>query len=121
MILETKDGTEKSLKFSPGEIIKGRLKMENIERSRVKKAIIELHSIEYAKWGLPRTVFDNIKKHVTYDQNKDKDIVSFEIQVPQNAKRSFNANHSEFYWFLEAKVDIDDRRDIRINRVVQVA
>ena len=38
MILETKDGIEESLKFSPGEIINGRLKMENIERSRVKKS-----------------------------------------------------------------------------------
>jgi hypothetical protein len=64
MILETKDGAEESLKFSPGEIIKGRLKMENIEQSRVRKAIIELRSIEYARWGLPRTVFDSIK-HMT--------------------------------------------------------
>jgi arrestin (S-antigen)-like protein len=121
VILEIKDGTEELPKFSSGEIIKGRLKMENIEQSRVRKAIIELHSIEYARWGLPRTVFDSIKKHVTYDQNKDKDIISFEIQLPPNAKRSFNANHSEFYWFLEAKVEIDDRRDIRVNRVIQVA
>ncbi len=64
MILETKDGAEESLKFSPGEIIKGRLKMENIEQSRVRNAIIELRSIEYARWGLPRTVFDSIK-HMT--------------------------------------------------------
>lgn len=121
LILETKDGTEELPKFSPGEIVKGRLKIENAELARVRNAIIELHSIEYARWGLPRTVFDSIKKHVTYDQNKDKDIISFEIELPQNAKRSFNANHSEFYWFLEAKVDIDDRRDIRINRVIHVA
>jgi hypothetical protein len=121
MILETKDGIEESLKFSPGEIIKGRLKMENIERSRVKKAIIELHSIEYARWGLPRTVFDSNKKQVTYDQKKDMDMIAFEIQLPQNAKRSFNADHSEYYWLLEAKVDIDDRRDSLINRVIHVA
>ena len=41
-------------------------------------------------------------------------------QIPQNAKRSFNASHSEFYWLLEAKVDIDRRRDIRVNQVLQV-
>ena len=99
----------------------GKLKIENTELASARKAIIDLHSIEYARWGLPRTVFDSIKKHVTYDQNKDKDIISFEIQLPQNAKRSFNANHSEFYWFLEAKVDIDDKRDIRISIVTQVA
>jgi hypothetical protein len=119
MILETNDGTEESLKFSPGEIIKGRLKMENIEQSRIRKAVIELHSIEYARWGLPRTTFDSIKKQVTYDQNKD--MIAFEIQLPQNAKRSFNANHSEYYWLLEAKVDIDDRPDVRVNRIIHVA
>jgi hypothetical protein len=83
--------------------------------------IIELHSIEYARWGLPRTVFDSIKKQVTYDQKKDMDMIAFEIQLPQNAKRSFNADHSEYYWLLEAKVDIDDRRDSLINRVIHVA
>jgi hypothetical protein len=88
---------------------------------RVSKAIIELHSIEYARWGRPMTVFDSTKKQVTYDHIKDKDKIAFEIQLPQNAKRSFNANHSEYYWFLEAKVDIDAKRDFRINRVIQVA
>jgi hypothetical protein len=119
MILETNDGTEESLKFSPGEIIKGRLKMENIEQSRIRKAVIELHSIEYARWGLPRTTFDSIKKQVTYDQNKD--MIAFEIQLPQNAKKNFNTNHSEYYWLLEAKVDIDDRPDVRVNRIIHVA
>jgi hypothetical protein len=123
MELETKDSTMELPKFSPGETIKGRLKMENIEQTRVSKAIIELHSIEYARWGRPspRTVFDSIKKQVTYDHIKDKDMIAFEIQLLQNAKRSFNANHSEYYWFLEAKVDIDAKRDFRINRVILVA
>jgi hypothetical protein len=121
MILENQDGSKESPKFRPGEVINGRLKMENTELARVRKAIIELHSIEYARWGLPRTVFDNIKKQVTYDQRKGMDINPFEIQVPQKAKRSFNAGHSEFYWLLEAKVDIDDRPDVRVNRVIQVA
>jgi hypothetical protein len=69
----------------------------------------------------PGSSVDNIKKkQVRYDQNKDKDPIPFEIQIPQNAKRSFNASHSEFYWLLEAKVDIDGRRDIRVNQVIQV-
>ncbi len=44
------------------------------------------------------------------------DMISFEIQLPQNAKRSFNANHSEYYWLLVAKVDIDYGRDVAIGR-----
>lgn len=66
-------------------------------------------------------MFDGIKKEVTYNQDRDKDIISFQIQLPPNAKRSFNASHSEFYWLLEAKVDIDNRPDTLVNRVIQVA
>jgi hypothetical protein len=87
MELEIRDGTRELPKFNPGETIKGRLKMENIEHTRVTKAIIELHSIEYARWGRPRTVLDIIKKQVIYDQGKDKDVIAFEIRLPQNAKR----------------------------------
>jgi hypothetical protein len=87
----------------------------------VRKAIIELYNVEYARWGRPRTVSDIIKKQVTYDQQKDKDVIPFGIQIPHNAKRSFNANHSEYYWLLEAKVDVSDSSDIRVKRVIQVA
>jgi hypothetical protein len=48
-------------------------------------------------------------------------MVAFEVRLPKNTKRSFNAGHSEFYWLLEATVDIDDRPDVRVNRVIQVA
>jgi hypothetical protein len=121
VILETKDSTEELPKFSPGEIMCGTLKMENIGQTRVSKAIIELHSIEYARWGRPRTVFDSIKKQVSYDHIKDKDTIAFEIQLPQNAKRSFNANHSEFYWLLESKLDVSGSSDIHVKKVIQVA
>ena len=67
--------------------MKGRLKIENTELASARKAIIDLHSIEYARWGLPRTVSDSLKKQVTYDQSRDKDVIAFEIQLPQNAKR----------------------------------
>jgi hypothetical protein len=117
----TKDDVVDELpKFRCGEIIKGRLKMGNTS-PRVRRAIIELYSIEYARWGPTRTVFDNIKKQVTYDQNTNTNTVAFEIQLPESAKRSFNANHSEFYWLLEAKVDISGSPDIHAKRVIQIA
>jgi hypothetical protein len=113
-------GVDELPKFSPGEIISGRLKMENIALTRVRKAIIEIYSVEYARWGHPRTVSDNHKKQIAYDQSKDKDTIAFEIQIPDSAKRSFNAKRSENNWLLEAKVDISDSPDI-CARVIQVA
>jgi hypothetical protein len=87
----------------------------------VRKAIIGIYSVEYARWGHPRTVSNNNKKQVAYDQSKDKDTIAFEIQIPDSAKRSFNAKRSEYYWILEAKVDVSDNPDIRVKRVIQVA
>jgi hypothetical protein len=52
---ETKDDVVDELpKFKCGEIIKGRLKVGNTT-PRVRRAIIELYSIEYARWGPTRT------------------------------------------------------------------
>jgi hypothetical protein len=47
-------------------------------------------------------------KQITNDQNKDKDkdTLAFEVQIPQNAKRSFNAKHSEHYWIFEIIVEM---------------
>jgi hypothetical protein len=103
MKLEIRDGTRELPKFNPGEIMRGTLKMGNIEQTRVSNAIIELHSIEYARWGRPRTVFDSIKKQVPYDHIKDKDTIAFEIQLPQNAKGVLTLTIQNITGFLKPR------------------
>ena len=88
---------------------------------RVKKAIIQLYGVEYPKWGDTRTISENIKKEIKYDESKNKDTIAFEIQIPQNAKRSYNAKHSEYYWLLETQVDISGIPDVHAKRIIQVA
>src|SRR5215207_3826821 len=119
--LEMTNGISDVPKFSPGQIIKGRLKIENTDLTRVKKAIIQLYGVEYPKWGDTRTISENIKKEIKYDESKNKDTIAFEIQIPQNAKRSYNAKHSEYYWLLETQVDISGSPDIHAKRIIQVA
>ena len=72
-------GAEELPKFSRGETIRGRLKMENAALTKVRMAIIELYRVECVRWGRPRTVSDIIKKQVSYDQSKDKDTIAFEV------------------------------------------
>jgi hypothetical protein len=67
--LETKNDTTGIPKFSPGEIIQGRLIIENGSLRRIKKA-------RYNR------------------NNKDMDMIAFGIQIPKKAKRSYSAKHS---------------------------
>jgi hypothetical protein len=47
-------------------------------------------------------------------------MITFETQIPQNAKRSYIGRFSEFYWILETKIDIPRRKDILVNTVIEV-
>ena len=119
--LEMTNGLSDMLKFSPGQIIKGILKIENTDLKRVKKAIIQLLGIEYPKCGRTRIISEIIKKEIKDDESKNKETIAFEIQIPQNAKRSYNAKHSEYYWLLDTQVDISGSPNIHAKRIIQVA
>jgi hypothetical protein len=114
--LERKDDTPK---FSPGEIIKGLMIIEN--GGLIKKAIIQLFGIEHSKWRRSRIISETIKEEIRYDQNKDMDTIAFGIQIPKKAKRSYNAKHSEYHWLLETRVDLSNSPDIHAKRVIQIA
>lgn len=119
--LETKNDRSAIPKFSPGEIIKGLLIVENGGLRRVKKAIIQLFGIEHSKWRRSRIISETIKEEIRYDQNKDMDTIAFGIQIPKKAKRSYSAKHSEYYWILETRVDLSNSPDIHAKKVIQVA
>ena len=119
--LETKNDRGPIPKFSPGEIIKGLLIIENGGLRRIKKTMIQLFGVEHTKWRRSRIICETIKEEIRYDHNKDMDTIAFGIQIPKKAKRSYGAKHSEYYWLLETKVDLSDSPDIHAKRVIQVA
>jgi hypothetical protein len=119
--LETKNDRGPIPKFSPGEIIKGLLIIENGGLRRIKKTIIQLFGVEHAKWRRSKIICETIKEEIRYEHNKDMDTIAFGIQIPKKAKRSYGAKHSEYYWLLETKVDLSDSPDIHAKRVIQVA
>jgi hypothetical protein len=118
--LEMKNDTSDMPKFSPREIIQGRLTIENVGVRRVRKAVIQLYSVEYSKWRHSRIISKNIKEEIKYDKNKDMDTIAFGIQIPKNVKRSYNAKHSEYYWILETHVEISDGPVYHTTEVVQI-
>jgi hypothetical protein len=118
--LETKNDTSSIPKFSPGEIIQGRLIIKNGGLRRIKKAIIQLFGVEYSKWRRSRIISETIKEEIRYNQNKDMDTIAFGLQIPKKAKRSYSAKHSEYYWLLDTHVDISGSPDIYAKRVIQI-
>jgi hypothetical protein len=86
----------------------------------VRKAVIQLYSVEYSKWRHSRIISKNIKEEIKYDKNKEMDTIAFGIQVPKNAKRSYNAKHSEYYWILETHVDMSNNHVFHTKKVVQI-
>jgi hypothetical protein len=86
--LEATTGTSDILKFSPGQTIRGRLKIDNADKKRITKAIIQLFGIEHPKWGRPRTASENIKKEIDYDESSMSNNIAFDVQIPDNARRS---------------------------------
>ena len=93
------------------------MKAENCDMKNVKKAIIQLYGVERSKWGQPRITSENIKKEIKYGKDNKDNTITFEIQIPQNAKRSYNGKWSEYYWILETKIDISGGSDIHANRL----
>jgi Arrestin (or S-antigen), N-terminal domain len=118
--LEAKNSTSDIPKFSSGEIIQGRLMIENIGVRRVMKAVIQLYSVEYSKWRNSRIIYKNIKEEIKYDKNRDMDTIAFGIQIPKNVKRSYNAKHSEYYWILDTHVEISNSPVFHTKKVVQI-
>lgn len=94
--------------------------IENVGVRRVRKAVIQLYSVEYSKWRNSRIISKNIKEEIKYDKNKDMDTIAFGIQIPKNVKRSYNAKHSEYYWILETHVEISNSPVYHTTEVVQI-
>ena len=75
--LETKNDRGAIPKFSPGEIIKGLLIIENGGLRRIKKTMIQLFGIEHTKWRRSKIICETIKEEIRYDHNKDMDTIAF--------------------------------------------
>ena len=54
--LETKNDRSAIPRFSPGEIIKGQLIVDNGGLRRIKKTIIQLFGVEHTKWRRSRII-----------------------------------------------------------------
>lgn len=83
MGLEITNSSNDIPRFPPGDIIRGKLKAENCDMKKAKKAKIQLSSIERSHTNI---MMESIKKEIKYDEDDKDNTIAFEIQIPHNAK-----------------------------------
>ena len=126
--LDLEGGDDKNNTFSPGEIIRGKIIIEDSKISpKIRKAELILGAIEFvqAQGKKKRTeIFPNYKEKVKgkIEWNKDDNssIIQFETHIPKDIRRSYLGKYSEYYWLLEAKVDIPWSDDLSASTIIQI-
>ena len=122
-------------KFSRGNIIKGNIILlldDKAKTTNIKDISITLYGIERAvAQGLQRiTTVEKYENKIRIGANNDsKDVivnsdnnytVPFEIQIPYSANTSYIGKYSEYYWGLEAKIDLPWSSDIYARSILEV-
>jgi hypothetical protein len=114
--------------FSPGEIIRGKITIEDSKLSpKIRKAELILGAIEFvqAQGQKKRTeIFPNykekIKGKIEWNKDDNSSVIPFETHIPKDIKRSYLGKYSEYYWLLEAKVDIPWSDDLSARTIIQI-
>jgi hypothetical protein len=123
--------------YSHGHTIKGEvilLSSPNDEKGeggeKKKKKIrgmkITLSGIECAfAQGLQRvSTIEKYEKKIELDENENggnnDNIILFEFEIPQGANQSYVGKYSEYFWGLEAKVNIAWSTDIDARTIIEI-
>lgn len=112
--------------FSPGEILKGTLTIENFGGKEIRKATLKLLGIEWGigiseqKIGLKhrkneeREISNTIETHSKDIEFNNDGTIAFEFATPAKAKKSYKGKFTEYFWTLGVKMDIKLEPDLYI-------
>jgi hypothetical protein len=123
------EGEDENNTFSPGEIIRGKIIIEDSKiSSKIRKAELILGAIEFVQaQGLSKRTEIRPKYKEKIEWNKGSDssssssaVVPFKMHIPKEIRRSYLGEYSEYYWLLEAKVDIPWSDDVYDRTIIQI-
>ena len=122
------EGDDKNNTFSPGEIIRGKITIEDSKLSpKIRKAELILGAIEFAQaqGKKKRTeIFPNykekIKGKIEWNKDDNSSVIPFETHIPKDIQRSYLGKYSEYYWLLEAKANIPWSDDLYDRTIIQI-
>lgn len=119
--------------YSRGEIIKGKVILllppnEVEKREKIRGTKITLSGTEHAfAEGLERvSTIEKYEKNIELNRNEsignndNSTTIPFELEIPQGANQSYRGKYSEYFWGLEAKVNIAWSSDIIARRIIDI-
>ncbi|HZA64116.1 MAG TPA: hypothetical protein VE573_14670 [Nitrososphaeraceae archaeon] len=133
--INLRDHKDHKAPYSPGSLIKGELilllrqnKQEEEEKSeKIKGMKITLTGMEHAfAQGLQRvSTIEKYEKNVELDENEnleriDNNAIPFEFEIPQGVNQSYIGKYSEYFWGLEAKLNIAWSSDINARTIIEI-
>lgn len=133
--IELHDNDSNNRQYSPGHIIKGNVilptqdqakEKEKEKKEAVRGLEITLSGIEHA-FAQGHERVSRIEKYETkidLDENGGDNFgdytIPFEFLIPNNVNQSYTGKYSEYFWGLEAKLNIAWSSDINARTIVEV-
>ena len=119
--------------YSHGHTVRGNilLRLPHNEEEEIRKKIrgmkITLSGIEHAfAQGLQRvTTIEKYDKNIELNGNQiggknDNNAIPFEFEIPQGVNQSYIGKYSEYFWGLEAKVNIAWSSDLIAKIIIEI-
>ena len=65
-------------------------------------------------------IYPNYQEKAEWNKGDNSSIIPFETHVPKDIRRSYLGKYSDYYWLLEAKVDIPWSDDLYDRAIIQI-
>jgi hypothetical protein len=127
------DHENNNTSYSRGDIIRGNILLllpsnEEEKRGKIRGTKITLSGIENAfAQGLERvSTIEKYEKNIELNGNENvennghNNTIPFELEIPQGVNQSYTGKYSEFFWALEAKVNIAWSSDINARTIIDI-
>jgi arrestin (S-antigen)-like protein len=121
--------------YSRGDIIRGKVLLlvppnegEEEKREKIRGTKITLSGIENAfAQGLKRvSTIEKYEKNIELNRNENEgnndgnNTIPFELEIPEGVNQSYTGKYSEYFWGLEAKVNIAWSSDINARTIIDI-
>jgi len=115
--------------FSPGQTLRGKvvaLPLQNLEEEKkknVREMKITLSGIEHAfAQGFQRvSTIEKYENKIEINGNGEDDAdIPFEFQIPNDINQNYIGRYSEYFWGLEAKINIAWSSDIIARTIIEI-
>jgi hypothetical protein len=123
--------------YSSGHTVKGKVilllppnddEQQEEKRKKIRGMKITLNGIEHAfAQGLERvSTIEKYEKNIELNRNENvgnndnNNTIPFELEIPQGVNQSYIGKYSEYFWGLEAKVNIAWSSDIKARTIIEI-